>query len=216
MSYSQFANVNGIDQLILGGSGVEASLPGEILTVGTNFGTPKTAGQIWTDLLTKVNAYYTGQLLFSVPADDGNPGTYSFFDQADGFYLTLSDQDLQAYGYDEYSVGTFLDGTVFAFYETVDKPLFFGISASSLKSSQLNSDVLFVSPFDPQYGEGNVDLASQDYFYQIYTSALAQRDWVSGISTRGFFPVLKMTDFSSSINGKPAMNSFINLTTQNN
>jgi len=216
MGYSQFANVNGIDQLILGGSGVEASLPGEILTVGTNFGTPKTAEQIWTDLLTKVHAYYTGQLLFSIPADDGNPGTYSFFDQADGFYLTLSDQDLQAYGYDEYSVGTFLDGTVSAFYETVDKPLFFGISASSLKSSQLNSDVLFVSPFDPQYGEGNVDLASQDYFYQIYTSALAQRDWVSGISTRGFFPVLKMTDFSSSINGKPAMNSFINLTTQNN
>jgi len=78
MSYSQFANVNGIDQLILGGSGVEASLPGALKTSGTNFGTPKTAEQLWSDLLEKVNTYYTGQLLFGIPADDGNLTTYSF------------------------------------------------------------------------------------------------------------------------------------------
>ena len=118
MSYSQFANVNGIDQLILGGSGVESSLPGAIKTSGMNFGTPKTAEQLWTDLLKKVNTYYTGQLLFSIPADDGNLATFSFFDQVDGFYLTLSDQDLQAYGYDQYSVGTYLDGSLYAFYQS--------------------------------------------------------------------------------------------------
>ena len=219
MSYSQFANVNGIDQLILGGSGVEGSLPGAIKTIGTNFGTPKTAEQLWSDLLDKVNTYYTGQLLFAIPADDGNLVNFSFFDKVDGFYLTLSDQGLQAYTYDQYSVGSYLDGTVFAFYETVDKPLFFGLNAASLTSSRLDTDIApdsLVSPFNSQYGTGNVDLASQDYFYQVYTSALASRDWVSGISTRGFFPVLQLTDFSSSIYGKPAMNSFISLTTQNN
>lgn len=219
MSYSQFANVNGIDQLILGGSGVEASLPGAIKTSGSNFGTPKTAEQLWVDLLTKVNTYYTGQVLFGIPANDGNLSTYSFFDQVDGFYLALSNQDLLPYGYDQYTVGTYLDGTVFAFFESVEKPLFFGINAASLTSSRVDSetgDDLLISPYDPQYGAGNVDLATQDYFYQVYTSVLAQRGWVSGISTRGFFPVLKLTDFSSSIYGKPAMNSFISLTTQNN
>ncbi len=219
MSYSQFANVNGIDQLILGGSGVEASLPGAIKTIGTNFGTPKTAEQLWTDLLTKVNTYYTGQLLFGIPADDGNLVTYSFFDQVDGFYLTLSDQDLQAYAYDQYSVGTYLDGTVYAFYESIEKPFFFGLSAASLMSNRVDAEAAtssLISPFNPQFGAGNVDLEIQDYFYQVYTSVLSQRGWVSGISTRGFFPVLQLTDFSSSIYGKPAMNSFISLTTQNN
>jgi hypothetical protein len=218
MSFSQFANVNGIDQLIVGGSGVEASLPGAIKTSGTNFGTPKTAEQLWTDLIDKVNAYYTGQLLFAIPADDGNLQDFSFFDQVDGFYLTLSNQDLQAYAYDQYSVGTYLDGTVYAFYETVEKPLLFGINAASLTSNRIDSEAptgSLISPFNSQYGIGNVDLASQDYFYQVYTSSLAQRDWVSGISSRGFFPVLQLTDFSSSIYGKPAMNSFISLTTQN-
>ncbi len=218
MSYSQFANVNGVDQLILGGSGVESSLPGRIKTSGSNFGTPKTAEQLWTDLLTKVNTYYTGQVLFGIPADDGNLATFSFFDQVDGFYLTLSDQDMQPYTYDQYSVGTYLDGTVFAFYESVEKPVFFGINAASLTSNQVESEAgsgQLISPFNPQYGSGNVDLASQDYFYQVYTAALAQRSWVSGITTRGFFPVLQLTDFSSSIYGKPAMISFINLTTQN-
>jgi len=219
MSYSQFANVNGIDQLIIGGSGVEASLPGAIKTSGTNFGTPKTAEQIWTDLLKKVNSYYTGQLLFGIPADDGNLATFSFFDQVDGFYLTLSDQDLQAYTYDQYSVGTYVDGTVYAFYETTEKPLFFGLNAASLISNRVDSETsngLLISPFDPQYGVGNVDLDSQDYFYQVFTAVLSERGWVSGISSRGFFTVLEMTDFSSSIYGKPAMNSFISLTTQNN
>ncbi len=219
MSYSQFANVNGVDQLILGGSGVEASLPGAIKTSGTNFGTPKTAEQLWSDLLGKVKTYYTGQLLFGVPADDGNLKTFSFFDRVDGFYLTLSDQDLQAHAYDQYSVGTYLDGTVVVFYETVNKPLFFGINAASLTINRVDSETapgILVSPFNPQFGTGNVDLASQDYFYQVYTSVLAQRDWVSGISSRGFFPILQLTDFSSSIYGKPAMNSFISLTTQYN
>lgn len=219
MSYSQFANVNGIDQLILGGSGVEFSLPGAIKTIGSNFGTPKTAEQIWTDLLTKVNTYYTGQLLFCIPADDGNLISFSFFDQVDGYYLTLSNQDPQAYAYDQYSVGTYFDGTVYAFYETVKKPIFFGLNAASLTSNRVDSESSgdsLVSPYDPQYGVGNVDLASQDYFYQVFTTVLTQLDWVSGISTRGFFPVLEMTDFSSSIYGKPAMNSFISLTTQNN
>ncbi len=135
------------------------------------------------------------------------------------FYLTLSDQGLQAYTYDQYSVGSYLDGTVYAFYETVDKPLFFGLNAASLTSSRLDTDIApdsLISPFNSQFGTGNVDLTSQDYFYQVYTSALASRDWVSGISTRGFLPVLQLTDFSSSIYGKPAMNSFISLTTQNN
>ena len=219
MSYSQFANVNGVDQLIIGGSGVEASLPGAIKTSGSNFGTPKTSEQLWTDLLTKVNTYYTGQVLFGIPADDGNLKSFSFFDQVDGFYLTLSDQGLQPYTYDQNTVGTFVDGSVYAFFEAVDKPIFFGINAASLSSNQVDSETVtgcLISPFNPQYGAGNIDLEKQDYFYQVYTSVLAQRDWVSGISTRGFFPVLQLTDFSSSIYGKPAMNSFISLTTQNN
>ena len=188
-------------------------------TSGSNFGTPKTAEQLWTDLLKKVKTYYTGQLLFSLSADDGNIPSYSFYDQIDAFYLTLSDEDLPAYTYDLYSVGTYIDGFVQAFYDQTSKPLFFGIGAASLTSSRIDSGSTsgsLVSPFSVEYGTGNVDLDSQDYFYQVYTAALAERGWVSGISSRGFFPVLTLTDFSSSVYGKPAMNSFISLTTQNN
>jgi len=93
------------------------------------------------------------------------------------------------------------------------------MNAASLTSNRVDYETatgLLISPFNPQYDAGNVDLESQNYFYQVYTSVLAQRGWVSGISTRGFFPVLQLTDFSSSVYGKPAMNSFISLATQNN
>ena len=218
MNFSQFANVNGIDQLILGGSGVEFSMPGAIKTNGNNFGTPKTAEQLWTDLLDKVKTYYTGTLLFGIPAEDGKLVTQSFFDKVDGFYLTMSDQDLQPYTYDEYSLGAYLDGAVYAFYDSVDKPLYCGINSASLTSNRVgaeSSSGALIRPTDSQYGSANVDLAAQDYFYQVYTPSLAQRDWISGISTRGFFPVLQLTDFSSSVYGKPALNTFIDLTTPN-
>lgn len=219
MSFSQFAEVNGADQLIIGGSGVEFSLPGAVKTSGSNFGTPKTAEQLWSDLLEKVRTYYQGEILFGIPAASDSLETYSFFNQVDAFYLTIDDQGLQAYTYDQYTVGSFLDGTVASFYDTVDKPLYFGLASASLTSTRLGSNLSgsgLVSPFSSQYGSANVDLASQDYFYQIYTGALTDRDWISGISTRGFFPVLQLSDFSSSIYGKPAMNTFISLTNQKN
>jgi len=218
MNFSQFANVNDFDQLVIGGSGVEYSVPGAIKTAGSNFGTPKTAEQLWTDLLDKVKTYYTGTLLFGIPAEDGKLVTQSFFDKVDGFYLTMSDQDLQPYTYDEYSLGAYLDGAVYAFYDSVDKPLYCGINSASLTSNRVgaeSSSGALIRPTDSQYGSANVDLASQDYFYQVYTPSLAQRDWISGISTRGFFPVLQLTDFSSSVYGKPALNTFIDLTTPN-
>lgn len=218
MCFSQFANVNGIDQLILGGSGVEYSLPGAIKTSGSNFGTPKTADQTWADLLNKVKTYYSGQLLIGVSTASDTLPIYSFYDQADGFYLTFDDAELQAYTYNQYSVTAYLDSTVTTFFDAVDKPLFAGIAASSLVSTQLGNNAdrqVLISPFNPQYGAANVDLESQDYFYQVYTSSLSSYDWISGISTRGFFPVLQLTDFSSSIYGKPAMNTFIRLTHQN-
>jgi hypothetical protein len=56
------------------------------------------------DLLDKVNTYYTGQLLFAFLRMTEILSTSVFFDKVDGFYLTLSDQGLKAYIYDQYSV----------------------------------------------------------------------------------------------------------------
>jgi len=54
------------------------------------------------------------------------------------------------------------------------------------------------------------DLSYQAELYGAFTCSYQTLDWISGVSTRGFNLVLYLTDISSSIYGKPAMNEFLN------
>ena len=40
--------------------------------------------------------------------------------------------------------------------------------------------------------------------YQALLTAASQRDWISGVVTRGYYPPVALQDASPSIHGKPA------------
>jgi len=88
-----------------------------------------------------------------------------------------------------------------------DKQYFAGLNAPALSADDFtcpSADCL-ISPRALGYIAYPVNLGAQLNFYRTYLSALSQRSWVQGTSSRGFFPVVKLHDFSSSIYGKPAM-----------
>jgi hypothetical protein len=49
-----------------------------------------------------------------------------------------------------------------------------------------------------------VDVQEQADVYLALLRMINQRSWISGVITRGYFPVLKINDYSASIHGKPA------------
>lgn len=56
-----------------------------------------------------------------------------------------------------------------------------------------------------------IDLENQANLYQDFACATNTFEWIKGgISSRGFNLGLHLTDFSSSIFGKPAMETFLN------
>lgn len=199
------------DHLILGGPDVATTYPGAMETVGENFGTPKTSEKIWTDLLTKTDEYYEGQILLAQEVGTGALASHSFFDKSQGFYL-LFNSDLNNPGaYTVDSVGGFFDSIIYGFYEAQQKPVYFGLNGASFTtadtSDNKNSSNI-ISSTNGTYNSHNVDLDAQSQFYSAYLNAISVRGWVSGVASRGYFPGMKMTDFSSSIYGKPALNLF--------
>jgi len=215
ISYTQFAANYEVDQLILGGVDVSPSLPGGIETTINNKGTPKNADQLWSALLQKVNQYYSGLLLWALPVGESELPEYVFFDQIGGFYLQFQPPADAYGGYDHQTVDITLNNFVVDFQRNfTDKQYFTGLNAPALSLgdfSCLSADCL-ISPRASVYVDYPIDLDAQFNFYQVYGSALSQRSWVQGISSRGFFPVVKLQDFSSSVYGKPAMQLLANST----
>jgi len=208
ISYAQFGEKYEVDQLILGGTDVAASLPGALQTTPTNKGTPKNADQLWKDLFQKINQYYTDQLLWALLADKGELPEYSFYDQTSGFYLQFqAPTDPNVY-FDQQTVADMLDNMLSGFHEKyAEKAFYAGLNAPSLTPGSFNctSGDCLLSPRDSAYQTSDADLEAQLIFYQDYLSVLGERPWIQGVSSRGFFPAVKLLDFSSSIYGKPAM-----------
>ena len=216
ISYTQFAANYKVDQLILGGVDVTASLPGGVETTIDNKGTPKNADQLWEALLQKINQYYQGLILLALPIEESELPEYTFYDQIDGFYLQFQPPADISPSYDQQTVENTLNNIVVNLQRSMnDKQFFAGLNAPALSADDFacpSADCL-ISPRASAYATYPVELTAQLDFYRTYLSALSQRSWVQGISSRGFFPVVKLHDFSSSIYGKPAMQLLMNSTT---
>jgi len=208
ISYTQFAANTKVDQLILGGVDVSASLPGGVETTIDNKGTPKNADQLWEALLQKVNQYYQGRLLWALPVGESELPKYTFYDQIDGFYLQFQPPADNYASDDPQTVDSTLNNIAASFQRSLDdKQYFAGLNAPAISADGFIcpfADCL-ISPRASAYNAYPANLDTQMNFYRTYLSALSQRSWVQGISSRGYFPVVKLHDFSSSIYGKPAM-----------
>ncbi|MFZ3069809.1 MAG: hypothetical protein WA110_01625 [Anaerolineaceae bacterium] len=216
MNYAQFAEIFGVDQLIISGAEVAPSLPSALITTATNAGTPKNSEKLWTDLIINLKKYYQGSLLWGLPVDQGEIPNYSFYEKLNGFYFELQSQPDDYTFYDQTTVNEYLNSTIHNFQDGYDLPVYFGLNAPSLSASATaceSADCL-ISPFDNRYSASDVDLLGQENFYDTYEAALLNLEWVKGVCTRGFFPIVQLNDFSSSVYGKPAMDSIWRLNTQ--
>ncbi|MBP7212705.1 MAG: hypothetical protein KBA03_00575 [Anaerolineaceae bacterium] len=167
------------EQLILGGPAVVNSYPGKLETVSDNFGTPKTSGETWSNLLKKTDDYYQGELLLARSVDNDFIETYEFDEHVQGFYLLIDSQSLSSE-----EAEWVLDSTIANFQNSQNKAVYLALKTTDM------------------------DLEWQYDYYYAYLNPISYRGWIAGVSSRGFNPSIQTTDFSSSIYGKPAWNLF--------
>ena len=211
MSYTQLAASSEVDHFIFGGAEVSPSLPGALITTATNSGTPKTSEKIWTELLRKMNTYFQGDILWaSAVLDQGIP-VYSFYSEVDGFYIQLQLPSESYTYYDADTAAAFVEGTLTEFRDEVELPVYVGLNAPSASPESFNCQTAdcLQSPLAGDCPTNEVDLERQNYFYQAYWPAVRATDWVKGVVTRGFYPIVMLQDCSSSVYGKPALETIL-------
>jgi hypothetical protein len=179
LHHAELASQSKAEALVLGGDWLSPALPGGKLADDSPSGVPADAEQRWRELITEVRARFDGQLLWSV-SDQSLPELPPFIDTVDQVYLTLALQPGQSYssilGMD---LGGWLDGVVMPAQQQLSKPLLLAVDL----------------PSEP-------NLQVQINLYNTALSAVAERAWISGFISQGYYPPVELKDASTSVHGK--------------
>ena len=206
-NFAIFAENYAIDHLIIGEDGVRFSLPGALEDKDNKLGTPDTALETWHTMLNQVRTQYQGKILWAGTLSSMPEKT--FLIQFDGSYLLVNyASDMR----DSTQLRTALDSFVNAHDASHEKLTFVALNLPSLNSEAMEYTDL-MEPIIASVSNGNesfLDLNKQSQLYQDFTCGLKDITWLSGVTSRGFNGAIHLTDISSSIYGKPAMDAFLN------
>ena len=181
LHHADLATQGEAQALILGGDWLAPALPDGVLMDGQPSGAPENAEEQWRSLLTEARSRYGGRLVWQL-SPDGIENPPSFLDAVDQIYLTIQIPPGQQYS-DQLGMdlGSWLDGVVWPFQIVIGHPILLGLELPASPDAQAQSDL-----------------------YQQALAEAAQRDWIRGVVSRGYYPAAALQDASASVNGQPA------------
>jgi len=152
-----------------------------------------------------------------LPFEGTEIAQYDFMSSLDGFYILFSPKVSNS---DDTSnleelnsvIGSYLDNEVKQLLDSQNKSIYISMSYPSANgAAQLcvldqndNCTTKTYITTAQSLKSDQIDLQEQADLYSASLYEILNRDWISGLSSRGFFFPIKLQDFSSSINGKPA------------
>ncbi|MFM8320563.1 MAG: carboxypeptidase regulatory-like domain-containing protein [Chloroflexota bacterium] len=181
INYADLASAQGAQALVLGGGWLAPALPGGVLADGTPSGVPENAEARWRGLIAEVRSQFGGSLLWALD-EQSIAAPPPFIDAVDQLYLALSLDAGETFNSKlDMDLGGWLDGVAYPSQLVSGKPLVLALEIAS-----------------------GADLQSQAGLYNEALTAVAQRQWISGFISRGYFPPARLQDPGPSVNGKPA------------
>ncbi len=217
VNYADLASQSGAQTLILGGDWIGPALPGGRLADGTSSGVPEDAETRWRSIITDVRTHFRGTILWALPYNQEYMDTpLGFLSDIDGLYLLwsiqLSDSSNPSKTELTDEAGRLMDTNLSPLASLLGKPIIIamaypsvngaasgcipGSTSGCLHWSQLNAPNMDVSP-------AGVNLTLQADIYEAMLTAVNERQWISGIVSRGYYPPTILQGKSASIHGKP-------------
>lgn len=204
LHFLQIANQTEADQFIIGGPELRPVYPGAIAQGDEGGDTPPDVDERWQSIIEMARQHFGGQILWAEGLGSGAVPAFDFMQSADAYYLSLPWHADPPENWGVENMTQQLDGPVWEFSQAMAKPLFIGLQAASADYG-LYSEFEPLSPLSGSLADEQANLEGQRFYYDLYTNGLLQRAWIAGVASQGYFPVVKLTDYSSSIYGKPAM-----------
>jgi len=212
LNFADFAERNGIQTLMIGGSSIAPSFPNGSFPDGTPSSVTSDANNNWGEIIDQIRAHFSGQLFFALPYSTNLDKSPAFLSQVDAIYLEFSsaiaETNSPALEELKSNFSSILDKEIYKLYAIHQKPIILGIDFPSMDGSATNcadyglacQDLLFTSTDH----FSRVDLEEQALIYQAFLEESIQRSWIYGIVSEDYNPIVAVQDHSSSIYNKPA------------
>jgi len=212
LHYADYAERNGIQTLVIGGSAISAAFPDGKLANGNAANTPYNAEEIWNAMIESIRARFSGQLFFALPYSSSMEVDYEFLSKVDAVYIEMSaaltTSEKPSLSEIKNRVSSILDSDIYQLYATYQKPVILGLNYYAIDGSASNCLNFSSSCLDFTLSEDNaytgVDLEEQALVYQAIIEEALQRNWIYGLVSKGYNPAVLVEDHSSSVYGKPA------------
>ncbi len=214
---ADFAAVNNAAALILGDTALAPAYPGGTLSDGTSANSPADVDARWTNLINDTRSRFTGQFMLQLSYSGSAitpPLPVNLFDTLYvNWSAPLTSQDSPSESDLEAEFGRLLDEGLAPYQTENGKPMILALSFASASGAakqcvSLNGNCLPDIALSQPYLELQsipVNLQAQVDIYNASLGAINNRDWISGVIVKGFYPPVALQDASVSTNGKPAM-----------
>lgn len=217
LNFAVLAEAHEAGPLIMGGEWLLPALPGGALFDGSSSNVPLDAEDRWRDLIAEVRQHYQGPLLWALPFPEGISDPPPFLDEFDQLYLLWSAPLENGPGSTEYELaeeaGLLLDEFIAPLQAELGIPVVVGLAYPSVEGwlggclagqdgNCIRAERL-ARP-QPDIPELRVSMQEQVRAYNAMFLAANDRDWISGLVSRGYYPPAVLHDKSASIHGKPA------------
>lgn len=214
LNFARIAVDENATHLVMGGKALLPVFSGGTFLDGSPTTVPESIDANWDALISDIRAIYSGQLVWATNAQVSADPLPSFIGQFDSIYVSV-DAPLSENGQTnpETTADRFwhvLDTQIYPVYEQTNLPIILAFAYPSIVNAPegclsideaCSNDGLFLPS---EISQAIVDFNSQVQIYNSIFPIVAGLDWVSGVSIRGYNPVVSVMDGSSSIAGKPA------------
>jgi hypothetical protein len=215
LNYAKLAQISGSSSLILGGKSLLPAISEGIFPDGSPTDAPDSINDRWEDLISNVREVYHGQLIWATNAHISMDPLPTFINEFDEIYISIDSPLTQGQDptFEEISTNFtgVIDSLIYEIYRSTLKPVTLGFAYPSadggsqgcyLVAGDCYNDGLFNLE---EVSSLPVDLDEQTLIYNAIMPIIASREWITGITIRGYDPTITLLDASSSISGKPAL-----------
>jgi glycosyl hydrolase family 113 len=170
-------------------------------------------------LVGEVRQHFSGVILWAQPYAGAMEPIPPFLDAVDGIYLLWSAPLAQGGGVTveemQNEAGRLLDADILPFIVSVQKAVIIGIGYPSANGAAEGCipdanggclDPALLSRPLPDAPAVSLNERAQADLYQAVLAAINDRNWISGLTSRGYYPPAALADMSESVHGKLAAN----------
>lgn len=212
LKYADYAQSQGIQTLIIGGSRISPAFPYGNKLDGNSSNTPYDFKDRWNGLIDTIRTKFSGQLFFALSPANDMSDAMDMLTKVDALYVELdmaiTDSTTADLNQLRSGVSSLITGDIYKLYASAQKPVILGINYASVDGS--TTGCLNFSDSCEKYTKSqdnafvSVDLVEQAQAYQAIIEEAINHNWIYGLVSKGYNPSVSANDNTASIQDKPA------------